>query len=82
MPSLVLELRVSADDLLDYYRGMARTVHAVAVTGQTVQFPASALQRHVTEQGVHGWFRLEFDEEHKFLRLERLRSSAGFDRQA
>jgi hypothetical protein len=80
MPSLVLELRISADDLLDYYRGVARTVHAVAVTGQTVNFPASALQRHVTEQGVHGWFRLEFDADQKFLRLDRLRSSDGFDR--
>jgi hypothetical protein len=82
MPSLVLELRISVDDLLDYYRGMARTVHAVAVTGQTVNFPASALQRHVTEQGVHGWFRLEFDADQKFIRLERLRLTDGFDRQA
>jgi len=40
------------------------------------------LQRHVTEQGVHGWFRLEFDADQKFLRLDRLRSSDGFDRQA
>lgn len=79
MPSLMLELHVSADDLLDYYRGVARMVHATAVTGQTVNFPASALQRHVLKDGVHGWFRLEFDDQNKFLRLERTTPPAGFD---
>lgn len=79
MPSLLLELHVSADDLLDYYRGVARMVHATAANGQTVNFPAAALQRHVLKDGVHGWFRLEFDDQNKFLRLERTTPPAGFD---
>jgi len=82
MPSLYLELHVTADDLLDYYRGQARTVHAFATNGQTVNFPATAIQRFVTTEGVHGWFRLEFDEDHKFVRLERCAPPTGLDRTA
>lgn len=82
MPSLYLELRISPDEMLDYYRGTARTVHALATTGQTVNFPASAIQRFVTTEGVHGWFRLDFDEQHKFVGLERCPPPAGLDRTA
>lgn len=79
MPSLLIQLAISADDLLDYYRGSARVVHAVAADGRTVNFPASALQRHVTEAGVHGWFRLEFDEKLKFVSLERTKPDGGIN---
>jgi hypothetical protein len=82
MPSLFLRLDISPDDLLDYYRGLARTVQARASNGQTVNFPASALQRHVTKEGVHGDFRLEFDEHHKFVRLEPVKNPPGFDQTA
>lgn len=74
MPDLILDLHISAERMLAFYRGEARTVHAHATNGQTVQFPASVLQRHVTKDGVHGRFRMEFDENHKFLRLEQLSS--------
>lgn len=69
MPSLDVELDLSPAQLLAYYRGEARQVHARATTGQRVQFPASILQRFVTVQGVRGRFRLEFDAHHKFVRL-------------
>jgi len=60
MPELVVELHLTPADLLKYYRGDVRVVQARAVSGQSIQFPASALQRHVTIEGVHGLFRLEF----------------------
>jgi len=83
MPALILELHIPADHFLDYYRGAARTVHATAVNGQTVIFPASALQQHVTPDGIHGWFELEFDDHRRFIRLDRRdRPVAGFERQA
>ena len=79
MPSLNIELHLRSDQMLDYYRGAARNVIALAANGQTVQFPAAALQQHVTTEGVHGWFRLEFDQTHKFVHLERIDSPAGFN---
>lgn len=72
MPDLVLELHLSNEKLLAYYRGEARTVRARATNGQTIQFPVSVLQKHVLPDGVHGVFRMEFDEHNKFVQLERL----------
>ena len=71
MPSLILELHIPAERFLDYYRGVARMAHATALNGQTVSFPAAALQRHVAPDGIHGWFELEFDDHRKFIRLDR-----------
>lgn len=70
MPDLILDLHISADQMMAYYRGDARIVRTRAVNGQTVQFPASVLQRLVSKDGIHGRFRMEFDENHKFVRLE------------
>jgi hypothetical protein len=72
MPELRLELHLTPADLLKYYRGDVRVVQARALTGQTVQFPASALQRHVTAEGVHGLFRIEFDAAFKFRAFDRV----------
>lgn len=72
MPELVIELNIPADKLLAYYRGDARVVRARAANGQTVQFPVSVLQKHVLPDGIHGLFRMEFDANHKFVRIERM----------
>jgi len=70
MPELIVNLNISAEQMAGYYRGQVRTVVARATNGQTVQFPASALQRHVALDGVHGRFRIVFDEQRKFLGFE------------
>ena len=55
---------------MGYYRGQVRSIRARATNGQTVQFPASALQKFILKDGVHGSFRIEFDEHYKFIGLE------------
>ena len=72
MPNLEFTLHFTPDEVLRYYRGEARTVVARLDDGRTVQFPAGALQKVVTPEGVHGRFRLRFDENHKFKGLERV----------
>ncbi|MGA1237026.1 MAG: DUF2835 domain-containing protein [Limisphaerales bacterium] len=72
MAALIFDLHISAERMLEYYRGRATVVHAVATDGRSVQFPAQAIQRFVTEDGVHGRFRLEFDARNKFVGLERV----------
>lgn len=67
-------LRISPEQYLDYYRGMVRHVVARCASGQTVQFPASLLQRFVTQEGIHGDFVLTCDEHHKNASLKRLDS--------
>jgi hypothetical protein len=79
MPSLLIELHISSDEMLRYYRGEAQVVYAVATDGQSVQFPAPVLQRHLTKDGVHGCFRLIFTADHKFMRLEPADTTTGLD---
>jgi hypothetical protein len=64
-------LRISPDQYLDYYRGTVRHVIARCITGQTVQFPASLLQRFVAPEGIHGRVVLTSDDQHRNPRLER-----------
>jgi hypothetical protein len=65
-------LRISSNQYLDYYRGTARRIVVRCNRGLSIQFPASLLQRFVTENGIHGDFVLTCDEHHKNSRLERL----------
>jgi len=65
-------LRITADQYLNYYRGTARHVVAKCTTGQNIQFPAALLQQFVTTTGICGTFALTCDEENKNSRLERL----------
>jgi hypothetical protein len=72
MPALIVELAIGPDKLAAYYRGQARIVRVRATNGQTVQFPASVLQKHIAKDGIHGRFQLEFDGQNKFVGLNRL----------
>lgn len=66
------QLRITADQYLDYYRGAARDAVARCDDGRTIQFPAALLQRFVTHDGIHGRFALTCDQNHKNPRLEKL----------
>lgn len=74
MKRYVFHLSISPEAYLEYYRGAARSVVAKATTGQTVQFPASMLQRYVTQDGIHGAFVLTCDENNKMVGFERLQA--------
>ena len=75
MPALIIDLSFSSAQVMGYYRGQVRSIRARASTGQMVQFPASALQKYVLMDGVHGRFRIEFDDQYKFLALEPVTTS-------
>lgn len=70
MPELIVSLHVTPEKIQAYYRGEIRSFMARASNGQTVQFPASVLHRFIAHDGVRGRFRLIFDDQQKFLRLE------------
>jgi hypothetical protein len=79
MASVRITINISADTFLAWYRGSARAVIARADTGESVQFPASALQQFVQAEGVHGRFVLTFDDQFKFVSLERIKETSGLD---
>jgi hypothetical protein len=65
-------LSITAEQYLDYYKGVVRLVIVKCTTGQTVQFPASLLQRFIMPEGISGNFALTCDERFKHARLQRL----------
>lgn len=72
MSRYAFQLHISSTRYLDYYRGTVRSVLVRATSGQTVQFPASLLQRFVTPDGIHGDFVLVCDDQNKCLSLQRV----------
>ena len=72
MSSVFIQLNISADALLAWYRGEAKLVSAKTECGRTIQFPASALQRFVSPNGIQGRFQFYFNSQHKITRVERV----------
>ena len=66
------ELDVSPEQYLDYYRGIVKQVQVRSSTGQTVQFPASLLQKFVSTNGIRGRFVLFADANNKVVELRRV----------
>jgi hypothetical protein len=72
MPSIVLPVSLSKDKWLRFYRGEIHTVQATSLDGRSIRLPANVFQRFVTEDGVLGVFRVTFDDQNRFVRIERL----------
>ena len=80
MPKLLVDLHIPAERFVAWYEGTVREVLARSHDGRTVRFPASVLQRYVSAEGVHGTFELTYDENHKFVNIDKLGSASGLDR--
>jgi len=72
MQGVVFSLSISSETYLHYYRGSVKSIIVKAEDGRRIQFPAKALQPFIKNDGIHGRFRLLFDKNHKFLKLEAL----------
>lgn len=69
---LTFRLNVGREEAMRYYRGEASAVVARTDTGQSLQFPAIHVRRFITQTGIYGRFRIQFDNNHKLLNLERI----------
>lgn len=70
--ALVVSLSIDAEEMQRWYRGSASEVLAYSVDGRKVRFPASVLRPFVTRDGVHGHFRILFDNRHKLRGVEKI----------
>ncbi|WP_163559546.1 DUF2835 domain-containing protein [Halomonas sp. NO4] len=73
MPSIDVVIELSYDACLAHYAGRAELVHTRSLDGRRVVFPAEALRRVVTRDGVHGIFRLHFSPAGRFETIQKLR---------
>lgn len=65
----IVELAISKQELLKYYRGAASQISAVATDGQTILFPVTAIQPFVTHEGVFGRFQLQVNDQGRLLKI-------------
>lgn len=68
-------LRISAEQYLDYYRGIVEQVFVHCTDGKTLQFPAHLLKKFVTTAGIHGDFVLTSDDNGKCTDLQRVNAN-------
>ena len=72
MNRITVDLAISADEYLKYYRGETRIVSARARDGRRVHFPVKILQPYMTHGGVYGSFEISFDSQGKFAAIQKL----------
>ncbi|MHC4838153.1 MAG: DUF2835 domain-containing protein [Planctomycetota bacterium] len=72
MRTIEFSLYLTSEQWLDFYRGTIKHVVARSFDGRTVRFAAKHLQPYVTRDGVSGTFRIVFDEQNNFVRLEKM----------
>ena len=72
MPTIDITLNLTPAACLAHYEGRVGMVHTRSLDGRSVAFPAEALRRVVTRDGVHGVFRLYVSSEGRFEGIRRL----------
>ena len=80
MPSVVVRIKLSKEQVMDHYRGMIREVVTLDGQGRSVQFPAMMLRKFVTAEGVRGVFEITFDDRNKLISMRRVNPTADLDR--
>ena len=65
-------LQISQQEYLRYYAGDANSVQVRSIQGLLLQFPASALKKHITHQGINGHFVIKFDGDNKLIALNKI----------
>jgi hypothetical protein len=72
MQQIIVDVDISPDEWIKLYQGSATDVHTRARDGRAVRFPARILSRFYLRDGVQGSFRILFDDQGKFVSVERL----------
>ena len=62
-------MRLTAQECLDYYHGHYQYVKVMSHTGETIQIPAHHIRKFVTPNGINGAFTLYLDVNNKFIEL-------------
>ncbi|MBA56049.1 MAG: hypothetical protein CMK89_16480 [Pseudomonadales bacterium] len=69
---LIVDLTITPEEYLKWYRGSAKAIVATSRDGRKVSFPADSLRPYVTHGGIKGTFAIYFDDNNKLLGVEKL----------
>ena len=62
-------LKITPEELLEYYQGHKKFVRVRTYEGYSIQFRADHLRKWVKAYGINGEFEIRFDEHNKFAGL-------------
>ncbi|HSG59904.1 MAG TPA: DUF2835 domain-containing protein [Pseudomonadales bacterium] len=65
-------MNIPRDEYLRVYQGTARSVLAWDSLGRKISFPVNILQPFISHEGVQGKFRLDFDDQNRFVAIQRI----------
>ena len=68
--SIRFRLAIPAEDYLAYYQGSAQVVVARSEDNKTIRFPASAIRKFVTRDGIFGSFEITYDENNRLISIQ------------
>ncbi|MCW8900603.1 MAG: DUF2835 domain-containing protein [Gammaproteobacteria bacterium] len=72
MTEFEFTLHLSAEDYLQYYEGRAKFIQVKSRCGKIIQFPADKVREFVLKEGVHGSFKIQLNDDNKFLSIKRI----------
>ena len=71
------QLKLSADQYLKVYQGIAKNISAQADDGRRIAFPAQNIKQFLTHDGIYGHFEMELTAENKFVAIKKLDRGFG-----
>lgn len=72
MRSIIVPLKIQAEEFQRLYQGNVKDVSARTIDGLSVRFPANILRPYVTHAGIMGTFAIHFSDENKFHSIEKI----------
>ncbi|MGL4716164.1 MAG: DUF2835 domain-containing protein [Aeromonas sp.] len=72
MKQFTFRLSLSSDEIMLMYQGHARRLIVRSEQGLTLELGIEKIRPFVAINGVHGYFRLKTQDDHRFVSLERI----------
>ncbi len=72
MPSVYVRLKMSVKECLEFYTSQAPNAKTYTVDGRSVIFPRRLLRTMVSSDGIHGLFRITYNNQGQFVSIERV----------
>lgn len=72
MRSIIVSLKIQAEEFQRLYQGNVKDVSARSVDGLSVRFPANILRPYVTHAGIVGTFAIHFSDDNRFHSIEKI----------
>ena len=60
------------DKYMAYYKGRAGYIMVKSLDNRSIKFPANAIRRFLTHDGIYGLFEIHFDQNNKLIEIKQI----------